>query len=167
MAAFSSASASSRAFPAPAAHPLAACALQSAAACAAADLTGAFSQQGVAAATRTLSLDAATRTALTVADRWALAGGAPPPPVATAAFHTFANATLDADGGGVLLQAGGHAVRARVGPNSPCAPSAATWELTQVRLAPPQDPSEGLTRVDVSVDPRACGGLDVVLFPVA
>jgi hypothetical protein len=166
MAAFSSAAASSRAFPAPDAHPLATCALGSAAVCAVADLAGAFSQQGVASATRTLSLDAATRTALTVADRWALAGGAPPPPVATAAFHTFANATLDADGRGVLLQVGGRAVRARIGPNSPCAPAAAAWALTQVRLAPPQYPSDGLTRVDVTVDPRTCRGLDVVLFPV-
>ena len=169
MAAFSSAAASSRAFPAPAAHPLAPCDLQqSAAVCATADLTGAFARQGVAAASRTLSLDAATRTSLTVADRWTLGAGAAPPPVATAALHTFAaNVTLDADGKGVLLQQGGRAVRARVGAASPCPAAATVWQLTQVRLAPPQDPSDGLTRIDVTVDPRVCGGLDVVLFPVA
>ena len=168
MAAFSSSAASARVFPAPAEHPLQPCPLQQQAVCAVSDMGGAFSLQGVAAANRTLALDAAARSALLVSDRWTLrgAGGAPPPPSATASLHTFAAAvSLDADGQGVLLQQGGLAVRARLGPRSPCA--AATWALTQVRLAAPQNPTEGLTRVDVTVDPRVCGGLDVLISPLA
>ena len=170
MAAFSSTAPSARAFPAPAGRPLAPCPLrEQQAVCAASNMAGAFAAQGLAAANRTLALDAATRSALLVSDRWALrsggGGGAPPPPTATASLHTFAGAvTLDADGGGVLLQQGGLAVRARLGPASPCA--GAVWTLTQVRLAAPQNPTEGLTRVDVTVDPRACGGLDVLIAPV-
>ena len=166
MAAFSSTAASARVFPAPAGRPLAPCPLQQQAVCAASNMAGAFAAQGLAAASRTLSLDAATRSALLVSDRWALrSGGPPPPPTATASLHTFAGAvTLDADGQGVLLQQGGRAVRARLGPASPCA--GAVWALTQVRLAAPQNPTEGLTRVDVTVDPRVCGGLDVLIAPV-
>ena len=101
-------------------------------------------------------------------NRWALRGGGDLPALATAAFHTFAeNVTIDADGRGALLRQAGRAVRARVGGGSPCPPAAAAWALTAVRLAPPQEPSDGLTRVDVTVDPRACGGLDIELSPVA
>ena len=168
MAAFSSSAPSSRAFPAPAAHPLAPCPLlpTQQAVCATADLSGAFALQGVAAATRTLSLDAAHRSVLTVADRWTLAASGAPAS-ATAALQTFATAALDADGLGVVLRNGTQAVHVRVGAASPCAASATRWELTAVRLAPPQDPSEGLTRIDVTVDPRLCSGLDIMLSPLA
>jgi hypothetical protein len=169
MAAFASSAASARVFPAPAGRPLAPCPLQQQAVCAVSNMTGAFAAQGLLAASRSLSLDAAARSALLVSDRWTLrsAGGAAPPPpsTATASLHTFASAvTLDADGQGVLLQQEGRAVRARLGPASPC--TEAVWSLTQVRLPAPQDPTDGLTRVDVTVDPRACSGLDVLISPV-
>lgn len=159
--------ASARVFPAPAAHPLSACALQPGdAVCAVANLTGAFSAQGVAAATRTLSLDAASRSVLTVSDRWVLDAGAAAPPSATAAIHTFVtNVTLAADGRSALLRQDGLAVAVRVGAASPCPAAAVTWAVVAVRLAPPQDPTEGLSRVDITVDPRACAGLDVVIGP--
>jgi len=174
MAAFSSSAPSARIFPpGPEGHPLGACPLQQgqgqqqAAVCAVSNMTGAFALQGVAAANRTLALDAATRTTLFVSDRWTLAQGAVHPPFATASFHTFATqVTLDADGQGVLLQQqGGLAVSVRMGPHSPC--TGAHWALTEVRLAAPQNPTDGLTRVDVTVDPRTCSGLDVVILPRA
>jgi hypothetical protein len=167
LAAFSSATPSSaRVFPAPAGHPLAACALQPGdAVCAVANLTGAFALQGVASATRTLTLDAASRSVLTVADRWALRGGAAAPPSATAALHTFAAVALAPDGRSAVLTLGGAAVTVRVSAASPCAARAVTLAVTAVRLAPPQEPTEGLSRIDVTVDPRACGGIDVVIGP--
>ena len=167
MAAFSSSAASARVFPAPPGRPLRPCPLQQQGVCAVANTTGAFALQGLAASSRSLSLDAATRSTLLVSDRWTLSssGSGGPPASATASLHTFAAAvTLRADGQGVLLQQGGRAVSLTVGPASPCA--VAAWNLTQVCLAAPQDPTEGLTRVDVTVDPRSCGGLDVLISPV-
>lgn len=166
MAAFSSTAPSAKIFPGPPEHPLGACPLQGQAVCAVCNMTGAFALQGLAAANRTLALDAATRTTLTVSDRWTLGQGTVPPhpPSATASFHTFATqVSLNADGQGVVLQQGGLAVSARMGPNSPC--TVATWALTQVRLDAPQNPTDGLTRIDVTVDPRTCKGLDVIISP--
>jgi hypothetical protein len=175
MAAFSSTAPSARVFPSgPTGHPLGACPLQQQGqgqqqgVCAVCNMTGAFALQGVAAANRTLALDEASRTTLLGSDRWALLvpgmGIPPPPPTATASLHTFATqVTLDADGQGVVLQQGGLAVCARLGPHSPC--TGAVWALTQVSLAAPQNPTDGLTRVDVTVDPRTCSGLDVIISP--
>ncbi len=168
LAAFSTATpASARVFPAPEGHPLSACALQPGdAVCAVSNMTGAFALQGVASATRTLSLDAATRSVLTVADRWVLRSGDDAPPSATAAIHSFAgNVSLAADGRSAVLSQGGFAVSVRLGTGSPCVAGAVTWAVTAVRLAPPQEPTDGLSRIDITVDPRQCGGLDVVIGP--
>jgi hypothetical protein len=167
LSAFSSASPSARVFPAPSEHPLSACPLTTAeAVCAVANMTGAFALQGVASATRTLTLDAASRRVLTIADRWELGAGGQPP-IATAALHTYvANVTLAGDKLSALMRQGDLAVSVSIGPASPCAQSGVTLTLNTVRLEPPQDPTEGLTRIDISVDPRTCTGLDVVIAPL-
>jgi hypothetical protein len=168
LSAFSSTSPSARVFPAPSEHALGACPLTATeAVCAVANMTGAFALQGVASAARTLTLDAASRRVLTIADRWVLAAGAgAQPPKATAALHTFANVTLAGDGLSALLRQGDLAVSVSIGSASPCARSGVTLALNAVRLIPPQDPTEGLTRIDISVDPRTCAGIDVIIAPM-
>ncbi len=162
-------------YPAPPGHALAACALDlppprgPQAACAAGNLTGAFASQGLSSVTRAVYLDP-TRTQLTVSDSWtlaaaALSGAGTAPTNVTAAFHTFAaNVTVAADGGSVVLEQNGLAVVVAVAPWGACFGRAAIT-ATAVRLAPPQEPSDGLTRIDITVDPRVCSGLDVVLAP--
>ena len=171
MSAFASTSPNARIFPAPSAHPLEACPLApTEAVCAVANLTGAFALQGVVSAARTLSLDAASRSVLTIADRWVLKAGSAntQPPIVTAALHTFANVTLAADGMSVRLQQDDStaSVTVSIGSASPCVGSGVTWTLNAVRLEPPQNPTLGLTRIDISLDPRTCKGIDVVIAPL-
>lgn len=149
--------------PAPPGHALGGCELAPGeGACATMDLTAAFALQGVAAASRRFALSA-NRTTLTVSDSWALRAGAAHAPNATAALHTLATVTLASERRSAELEQGGARLRVRVAPTCACAASA-LFSATPVRLAPPQDPSFGLTRVDITVDP-ACGALDVILEP--
>jgi len=173
MSAFNSRAPNSRVYPAPTERPIVPCLLNpQEAVCAVSDMTEAFSLQGVAGATRRLSLDVASRSILLVEDRWTLThpaaargGGGSAAANATVALHTYVtNVTLNADGRGVIFQENGRVVGARLGPFSPC--TEAVWKLTQVRLQPPQEPTLGLTRVDVTVNPTTCGGLDVIISPM-
>lgn len=134
--------------------------------CVTIDLAPAYQGQGLAAATRRLAL-LVDGSGLRVRDVWApaAAGGAGP---AAAAMHTFAAVAVAPDGQSATLTRGGRslAVSLVAGPAT-CAGAALT--ATPVRLAPPQQPSDGLTRVDV-VAPgggAACGGFDVLLRGVA
>ena len=132
--------------------------------CAAVDMTPAFASQGVASATRRWALDAATRTRLTVSDRWTLAAGAAPPANASAALHTFAAVAVAPDGASATLTRGAAAVRVSVPAGGACA-GRARFAATPVRLQAPQYATPNLTRVDVFVDPRVCSGLDVLVEP--
>jgi hypothetical protein len=172
LAAFASTASNARIFPAPSTHPLSVCPLSpTEAVCAVSNLTGAFALQGVVSAARTLTLDAATRSVITVSDRWVLVGGggsvnAQLPSIVTAALHTFTNVTLAADGMSALMQQGDSTVTVSIGSESPCVGSAVTFSLNAVNLAPPQHPTDGLTRIDISMDPRTCTGIDVVIAPL-
>ena len=151
--------------PAPAGHALAPCALRAGEqACATVDLSPAYAPPaagGAAAVARRLALRASG--SLRVDDSWAFgAAAAARPPTVTAAFHTLAGVAIAPDGQSAALTLGGVGATLTLLPGG-CA--GAHFISTPVRLAPPQDPSHGLTRVD-AVAPApgaACTGWAVEL----
>jgi hypothetical protein len=148
---------------APPGHAVSACSLGAGeAACVEIDTGAAFAAQGVAAARRRFSLSTDRRT-LTVSDAWTLGGAGAAPRVATAAVHTHQAVAVAADARSAVLSAGGARAVLRVAGDAACA-ARARVAATPVRLAPPEYSTNGLTRIDVSVD-AACGSLVVTLGP--
>jgi hypothetical protein len=148
LATFSSLSGS--AAPAPAGHALLPCALAAGEqACASVDLSPAYEPPGAggaAAVSRRVALRAAG--SLRVDDAWAFSATSRPENV-TAAFHTLAEVAIAPDGQSAALtrgDVGATLTLLRGGCHG------ARLVATPVRLAPPQDSTNSVTRVDAVAD---------------
>jgi hypothetical protein len=142
---------------APGVPPLPACALGAGDdACAVVNLTQAYVSQGVADASRTLTLRNG-RAEVLVSDRWALAAGTSFQNV-TFWLQTRGNVTLSADARSARIVVGAATAYVSVAPSSPCAPASVTF-LAARKIAP-----VGFTFGAVA-DPAACAGFDIVLGP--
>ena len=148
---------SGAALPAPAGHPLAACApAGDEQSCATIDLSPAYQGQNVSSVSRrfALRLDGALR----VQDRWSATAAVR----VAAALQTFADVTVAPDAKSALLTRGGRSLEISLESSTACAD--ATFTATAVRLQPPFDPTTGLTRLDIVGEAgAACYGLDVLL----
>lgn len=143
-------------------------------ACASIDLISVYSdpEDGVSRVSRSFYFRDG-RTSLTVSDRWTASAAGSIVNV-TSNFHTMAQVNISSDGLSAVLTSTACVspstctVTVSVAPSSPCAAGTdVRVEAVQVRLAAPQDPSEGLTRVQFVIGPSAatCGGLDIIIAP--
>ena len=152
------ASLSGAAAPAPPGHPLAPCALRAGEqACVEIDLTPAY-LPAAAGGLRAVSRRVALRQAgsALVEDAWGQGAGAPLRNV-TAAFHTLAAVSIAGDGRSARLQLPGAALTLALLPGGGC--EGARLAALPVVLAPPQEPAQGLTRIEAVGQPGpSCTG---------
>ena len=142
------------------------------------DLSALYVGQGVVNVTRTFLLPAGLsppRSGLLVEDAWSLAAGAAAGKVAlTWAMHTTANCSISQDGHVATLQLPGPGtppspavitVYVFVRATASCSAGALRLEAVPVRLQAPQYPTDGLTRLQLLLDPTACSGLSMGIGP--
>ena len=131
--------------------------------CAIIDLTSSFSRQGIESASRRFALSV-DRSTLLLSDRWQLKSPGSTGVTAfnaTASFHTFAAVTTAGDFKSVTLTMYGESISMRLPTGGVCSTSA-RFEVTDVKLSPPQYSSTGLVRIDLVVDSATtCSGFDI------
>jgi hypothetical protein len=123
--------------------------------------------EGLASINRTFVFTPTGSTAaptLTVCDRFVYEPGFAPGNL-TVAVHTYGNVTLGPGGLTATVTVGGVTARYGVVDAAPCAGAALT--VTPVVLAPPQNPSVGLSRIDVVVPQPAAAGAACTMVTTA
>lgn len=118
--------------------------------------------EGLASLNRTfvfMPSDGTRAPQLTVNDRFVYKPGFAPGNL-TIAVHTYGNVTLGPEPLSATVTVDGVTARYYLADPKPCA--GATLTATAVRLAPPQTPTDGLTRLDVVVPSPAASGCTMV-----